>query len=139
MLKYNSLGSQSTEFKRRLGSLNFKQAFIENYFEGEQPRCCFCGQILETNQKEDAENEEYKRRHGKYPEYSYVIADIEHIFPKSLFPQFTLHPKNWVPCCKECNQSIKRSEFFKESPMDYFKKAIEDLGLDFNNLHPLKL
>lgn len=123
--KYENIDCRSKDFKDRFGHLNFKQAFIKNYFEGEQPRCCFCGQILEETLNKNNEK--------------CIIADIEHILPKSKFPQFALHPNNLAPCCKDCNEVIKGDSFFEETPFENFKTAINDLGLDINNLHPLKL
>lgn len=125
--KFDNLTCNSKEFKNKFKNLSFKEAFIKNYFSyTTQPRCCFCGQLLETDRKA-ATGEEY------------IIADIEHILPKSKFPQFALHPNNWAPCCKECNESIKKANFFDEKFFENFKSAIEDLGLNLENLHPLKL
>lgn len=105
--------------------LTVKELYNYNYFIDTQPRCCFCGQLLEFDKKITGEE--------------YIIADIEHLLPKSKFPQFVLHPNNWAPCCKECNESIKKAIFFDEKPFENFKSAIEDLGLNLDNLHPLKL
>ena len=124
--KFDNLSCNSKDFSMRFGKLSFKEAFIKNYFSyTTQPRCCFCGQLLEFDKKITGEE--------------YIIADIEHLLPKSKFPQFALHPNNWAPCCKECNESIKKANFFEESPFENFKSAIEDLGLNLENLHPLKL
>lgn len=35
-------------------------------------------------------------------------GDIEHYFPKSIYPHLSVHPFNLVPVCKLCNQAIKR-------------------------------
>lgn len=124
--KFDNLSCKSKEFKMRFGNLSFKEAFIKNYYRyTKQPRCCFCGQILEKDINDEGEE--------------YIIADIEHIFPKSLFPQFALHPKNLAPCCKECNQVIKRDKFFKNNYMENFKQVISGLGLNYKKLHPLEL
>jgi len=108
--------------------LTAKELYNFNYFIDTQPRCCFCGQLLEHSIKN---NEEY------------VHADIEHLLPEFEFPQFILHPLNWAPCCKECNMGEKRTKFFeKESPQEdfeYFIQAIKEVATDFNNVHPLKL
>lgn len=112
-----------------------KQFYNYNYFIDSQPRCCFCGQLLESSIKEDKNNKNKKEE--------YIHADIEHIIPKDLFPQFTLHPDNWAPCCKECNMGEKRTAFFEGSTpqekIDKYKSAIKALGLEYNKLHPLKL
>lgn len=136
---YENLYCEASNFKKYFGNLTFKQAYVTTYFEGCSPRCPFCGKLLEVYEKENVEDQEYKKLNGCYPKYKYVIADIEHIFPKSLFPQFALHPNNMVPCCKECNQNIKKDNFFTTDPMNKFLEVIEDLKLDINNLHPLEL
>lgn len=116
-------------------NLSVKQLFNYNYFIDSQPRCCFCGQLLECSIKEDRHNDKKKEE--------YLHADIEHIIPKDQFPQFTLHPENWAPCCKECNMGEKRTAFFKDGTtqkkIDKYKSAIKALGLEYNKLHPLKL
>lgn len=116
-------------------NLSVKQLFNYSYFIDSQPRCCFCGQLLESSIKEDKNN--------KNKEEEYLHADIEHIIPKDQFPQFTLHPENWAPCCKECNMGEKRTAFFKDGTtqekIDKYKSAIKALGLEYNKLHPLKL
>ncbi len=112
-----------------------KQFYNYNYFIDSQPRCCFCGQLLECSIKEDKNNKKKREE--------YIHADIEHIIPKDQFPQFALHPENWAPCCKECNLGEKRTTFFKgdssQEKIDKYKVAIKALGLEYNKLHPLKL
>lgn len=126
---YNNLNDSTSNFKKLFGSLTFKQAYVTTYFYGQTPRCPFCGQLLEIASKKDDNEDVYK----------YVIADIEHIIPKSLFPQLALHPNNMVPCCKECNEVIKKDKFFKSDHMNKFKEVLHDLKIDTNNMHPLKL
>ena len=123
--KFDTMTCNSSEFRSKFGHLSFKQAFIKDYFNGITPRCCFCGKLLEE-------------AHNKYNE-TYIIADIEHVFPKSKFPQFTLHIDNWVPCCKECNEIIKKDEFFPSDPIQNFNTVLEDLHTDIDNMHPLEL
>lgn len=109
-------------------NLTAKELHNYNYFIESQPRCCFCGQLLEISEKEGER---------------YIHADIEHILPKNQFPQYILHPSNWAPCCKECNIGEKRTEFFNDSDNDEniraFKRAFKDLGIELNNIHPLQL
>lgn len=38
------------------------------------------------------------------------IADVDHFFPKSVYPQFAVHPHNLVPICKVCNSGLKLDE-----------------------------
>lgn len=128
---YNNLNDSTSNFKKLFGSLTFKQAYVTTYFYGQTPRCPFCGQLLEiASKKDDNDNEKI---------YKYVIADIEHIIPKSLFPQLALHHKNMVPCCKECNEVIKKDKFFETDHMNKFKEVLHNLKIDINNIHPLKL
>lgn len=35
-------------------------------------------------------------------------SDIEHYFPKSIYPHLACHPYNLIPICKHCNESIHR-------------------------------
>lgn len=117
--------SEKNELQKRFNSLSFKQSFIKNYFSNMKARCCICGQLLETAKNDDGD--------------SYIIADIEHIFPKSKFPQFVFLYTNWIPCCKECNQTIKNDKFFIDNPLENFQKALSSLGVRFENMHPLQL
>ena len=126
--KYDNMSltkNEKNELKKRFNSLSFKQAFIENYFSNTQARCCICGQLLETAKNDTGD--------------SYIVADIEHIFPKSKFPQFVFVYKNWIPCCKECNQTIKNDNFFIDNPIVKFQKALSSLGASHENMHPLQL
>lgn len=119
--KFKHLKCESQEFKKMFGDLNFKQAFCYSYFTDKQYRCCFCGQLLEISKKNDKE---------------FVHADIEHILPKSKYPQFALHPDNFAPACKECNQGEKGDKFF--DTFDEFKKALSQLNVNLTD-KPLKL
>lgn len=38
--------------------------------------------------------------------------DIEHIYPKSFFPEYTFHWQNYVLACKQCNSSHKLDKCF---------------------------
>jgi hypothetical protein len=95
--------------------------FISEYFSNSNTnRCQFCGQFLEFSGKVE----------GK------ITADLEHILPKSKFPQFALHPNNLVPCCLECNQREKGDKFFDN--LEDFNKALEELNIKMKN-RPLEL
>ncbi len=37
-----------------------------------------------------------------------IRSDIDHYFPKSIYPHFSCHPYNLIPTCKACNQVVKR-------------------------------
>lgn len=128
--KFNDLKCKEKKFINYFGNLTFKEAYATAYFEDQEPRCPFCGQLLEINRKWDNENKRY---------WKYVIADIEHIFPKSKFPQLALHPDNLVPCCKECNEVIKQDKFFTLNPKEKFNKVLKNLNLKIEDMHPLAL
>jgi hypothetical protein len=39
-----------------------------------------------------------------------IREDVDHFFPKSLYPFLTIHPLNLTPYCKHCNQDYKSSK-----------------------------
>ena len=105
--------------------LTLKQYFCKYYFNQYKNRCCFCGQILEKTLNSCNGN--------------YLISTIEHLFPKSKFPQYTLCVDNWVPCCYECNIN-KRDTFFTDSPRKEFYDALVQLGIiDSFGKEPLQI
>lgn len=36
-----------------------------------------------------------------------LYADIDHFFPKSIYPHLSIHPYNLVPACHSCNSGVK--------------------------------
>jgi len=113
-------------FNDKKSNLTIKQWYNYNYFNKvikHSARCCFCGQILEelTNEKEE----------------SYFYADIEHLIPKSRYPQFTFHPDNWFPCCKECNMGVKGDDFLKD--LSEFYVRLNELNINLFSMKPLEL
>lgn len=79
-------------------------------------RCQFCGQILEQSGKTNKK----------------ITADLEHIIPKSLFPQFALHSQNLVPCCLECNRIEKVTLFNFKKDLSDFYKAFSELNMSIS-------
>lgn len=113
-------------FDDNKSELTIKQWYNYYYFNKAityPARCCFCGQILE--ELINTKNE------------SYYYADIEHLIPKSRYPQFTFHPNNWFPCCKECNMGVKGDNFFND--LSEFYECIDKLNIDLYSNHPLQL
>jgi 5-methylcytosine-specific restriction endonuclease McrA len=43
----------------------------------------------------------YKRR---------IHADIDHFFPKTLYPHLSIHPFNLIPICHSCNSALKGAQ-----------------------------
>ncbi|MGE0821918.1 MAG: HNH endonuclease [Candidatus Binatia bacterium] len=39
-----------------------------------------------------------------------IYTDIDHYFPRSLYPHLSCHPYNLIPICHLCNSSIKRDK-----------------------------
>ena len=106
--------------KKDIG-LNLKQYFRAYYYGEEPHRCCFCGRLLEKSYSDS--------------DVEYNISTIEHIFPKSKFPQYALCIDNWAPCCSECNSSMKGDSFFVSNPKQSFNKALQQLGIDHDFGH----
>ena len=55
----------------------------QHYLDEQGFRCAYCRMVK-------------KERHG-------ATWDVEHILPKSIFPQFLFEPENLAAACKECN------------------------------------
>ncbi len=49
----------------------------------------------------------------------YIHSDIDHFFPKSLYPFLSMHAANLVPLCTDCNRYVKRDE----DPVDQQRSA----------------
>lgn len=45
------------------------------------------------------------------------IAQIDHLFPKSIFPLYSLTLLNFIPSCSHCNCIIKKDKLFPWSPI----------------------
>lgn len=70
--------------------------------------CPYCNLIPITNHKD------------------FSTADIEHFYPKSIFPLFCVSKFNLIPSCKDCNRQFKGSKYFHYNPRyegldEYFK------------------
>jgi len=103
---------------------HIKKIFTLQYFQNTQIyRCPACGEILKTSGKK------------QHIEYKLLRAQIDHLFPKSLYPQFALNPENFVPICEDCNRFEKGYRFLS-NPKE-FKTAIDQLNIDFK--HPFYL
>lgn len=67
------------------------------------------------------------------------IAQIDHLFPKSIFPLYSLSLLNFVPSCSHCNCIIKRDRLFPwvsiytDDPLDH--KYFEVIYNNFNGLY----
>lgn len=98
---------------------DIKKQYKTEFFKNVEKRCPFCGQLLETSGKADSE---------------VPTADLDHFFPKYIYPQFALLPQNLIPTCMECNRIEKHVNFI--SPKE-FKLALKTLKLlkDFQ-CHP---
>lgn len=80
-------------------------------------RCPFCGQKFQILNNENDEK--------------YYYADIEHLIPKTKYPQFAFNTYNWIPCCKACNMGIKGDDFF--TSIEEFKQALSEIKYDIHS------
>lgn len=84
---------------------------------------------------------ETKKQHHK------LRADLDHFYPKSKYPYFSMSLYNLVPCCKFCNSSLKHiKEFditdanpYEDNFDDYFKFRVDishdnDIYIEKTNL-----
>ena len=114
----HKMKSFPSKFKKKLSGIfsdiTPKQFFNLNYFDAHEHRCCLCGRLLDHDAKE------------------LPVAEIEHLFPQSKFPQHILCISNYIPCCSNCNK-IKKSSFF--SCKKEFIEDLQKLGKSFH--HPL--
>lgn len=114
----HKMKSFPSKFKKKLSGIfsdiTPKQFFNLNYFDAHEHRCCLCGRLLDHDAKE------------------LPVAEIEHLFPQSKFPQLILCISNYIPCCSNCNK-IKKSSFF--SCKKEFIEDLQKLGKSFH--HPL--
>lgn len=58
-----------------------------------------------------------------------TTADLDHYYPKSLFPLFSLSSFNFIPSCHVCNSLIKGDRFF-ETLYPYEESAEESVRFD---------
>ncbi len=54
--------------------------------------------------------EEKRERSDEGKETSKVYAQVDHFFPKSVYPFLSVHPYNLVPICSVCNEIYKRNK-----------------------------
>lgn len=38
-----------------------------------------------------------------------ISTQLDHYLPKQSYPQYSVYPKNLIPCCKDCNEGYKRT------------------------------
>lgn len=75
-LKWNETSEEITSLKKEIR---------EFYLTNQEYKCAYCRQ-------------KKLEKHG-------MTWDIEHILPKSIYPQFILEPENLAMVCKACNQA----------------------------------
>lgn len=78
-------------------------------------------------------------------------ADVDHFYPKKVYPELSCHPANLVPICKTCNSRVRKGE---KAPLDegapdpmgnwfhpYYRTAQGRFSVDFqekgNKLYPV--
>lgn len=58
-----------------------------------------------------------------------TTADLDHFYPKSLFPLFALSAFNFIPSCHVCN-SLMKGEHYYETIYPYKDSAESEIGFD---------
>lgn len=54
------------------------------------------------------------------------INTLDHIVPKSKFPEYAVHPKNLFPACSECNSS-KTEKWLKNNTLEFLNLYLDQL------------
>ncbi len=86
-------------------------------------RCPVCGQILETKHKET----------GTLP-----YVELDHLLPKSIYPQFALSLENLIPICHECNHA-KSDKFGDFKDLSEFREALDETYLKMKDSKEQKI
>ena len=89
--------------------------YIRAYFkytQKELQRCPACGQLLETKPKTNG----------------LLNVGLDHILPKSKYPQFALSIENLIPICYECNNA-KDDSMGNFNNLPSFRKKIKEENL----------
>lgn len=71
-------------------------------------------------------NQQYIQAFYDHKGYRY-LGDLDHFIPKSCMPLFSLSIRNFVPCCKSCNQMFK-----KNNPRPILNPWIDGFDDDIN-------
>lgn len=53
-------------------------------------------------------------------------ADLDHFYPKSKYPYFSMSIYNLVPCCKFCNSSLKHVKEFDITDVNPYEENFDD-------------
>ena len=57
-----------------------------------------------------------------------ISAQLDHYLPKQKYPQYSVYPKNLIPCCRDCNEGYKKAIFATQEKDQlihpYFDKEI---------------
>ncbi|GER15806.1 HNH endonuclease [Variovorax boronicumulans] len=87
--------------------VTIKKHLRGHYLAEQSYRCAYCRM-------------EKKEKHG-------MTWDIEHILPKSDFPQFVFEPENLAIACRECNQSKDNAQVLaiKANPLKKYPSYSE--------------
>ncbi len=63
-------------------------------------------------------NENYKQHK--------LRADLDHFYPKSKYPYFSMSLYNLIPCCKFCNSSLKNIKEFDITDVNPYEESLDD-------------
>lgn len=95
---------------RKYGRQDYFQEFVNR--NGGQYVCAIC-------------DESSFRTISKKPDGApHFHSDIEHYFPRSIYPHLSCHPYNLIPICKFCNQALHGDK----DPLDNNGRSRRNLG-----------
>lgn len=94
---------------------DFKQKAKAYYRDLLEEQCCYCR----------------KNTHGEFK----MVLDIEHVLPKSKYPQYMFATFNLSVSCKRCNMSIKREDVSFVTDLTQIDANPQEKGL-YKIIHP---
>ncbi|MCM1044067.1 MAG: hypothetical protein NC417_01015 [Candidatus Gastranaerophilales bacterium] len=63
-----------------------------------------------------------------YSEEKKVRADLDHFYPRSKYPYFSMSIYNLIPCCKFCNSSLKGKNEFQLEDKSPYEVSLDEMA-----------
>ncbi len=82
-------------------------------FRAANPRlkvCPGCDGPSTRSVDDNAEEDELNESSDEEEDEENDLSDIDHFFPKSIYPFLAIHPINLVPLCTDCNTKVKKQK-----------------------------
>ncbi|MBF7696200.1 HNH endonuclease [Acinetobacter rathckeae] len=96
---------------------SIKRKIKQSLLSSQNQTCCYCKMYKQEN-------------HG-------AVWDVEHVFPKALYPKFTFLDKNLAVACKECNTAKNDFDVRKNKNTDSSRMRYPTTGTNINIIHPM--